>query len=184
MITGGGWYRECERHVSPNTDARPPGEIISLLVIHNISLPPGQYGGGHVHRLFGNTLDPEEHPYFAGIATLRVSAHLFIDRSGKMTQFVPFADRAWHAGVSCFEGRAGCNDFSIGIELEGTDIEPYTVQQYQQLAVATCAIMDAYPAIIRQRIVGHEDIAPGRKTDPGIAFDWHRYFSMLKQAGR
>lgn len=183
MITGDGWYGESERHLSPNFDSRPAGETIDLLVIHNISLPPDQYGGGFVHQLFANTLRQQDHPYFAGIAGLRVSSHLFIERSGKITQFVPFAARAWHAGESSFGGRTGCNDFSIGIELEGTDIEPYTAAQYGQLVLATCAIMDAYPAITRQRIVGHSDIAPGRKTDPGIAFDWHRYFNMLKQEG-
>jgi len=181
MITHDGWHAESERCPSPNMDARPCGESISLLVVHNISLPPGQYGGGHVADFFSNRLALEKDPYFAEIGHLRVSAHLLIERTGKSIQFVSFANRAWHAGVSLFGGRTGCNDFSIGVELEGTDIEPYTDEQYLRLAAVTRELMATYPQISLQRIVGHADIAPGRKTDPGIAFDWYRYFSLLRQ---
>lgn len=163
---------------SPNCNARP-GDEISLLVIHNISLPPGQFGGGHVSELFTNRLDPAAHPFFAEIAGLEVSAHLLIERDGKMTQFVPFDRRAWHAGQSCFEGREACNDFSIGIELEGTDDTPYTDAQYSALAAVTRALLHTYPVLARDRITGHSDIAPGRKTDPGPAFDWVRFLAAL-----
>lgn len=156
---------------SPNCSARPIGQDISLLVIHNISLPPGEFGGGFVDAFFQNKLDPSRHPYFATIANLQVSAHCFIDRAGGVTQYVNLADRAWHAGVSQFEGRENCNDFSIGIELEGTDDLPYCSRQYDALVGLTAAIMAVYP-ISRQRIVGHCTIAPGRKSDPGPAFDW------------
>ncbi|SMR70032.1 AmpD protein [Marinobacterium sediminicola] len=163
---------------SPNCNERPEGEI-SLLVIHNISLPPGQFGGGHVTELFTNRLDPDEHPYFAEIQGMEVSAHLLIERDGTMTQFVPFDRRAWHAGKSIFEGREACNDFSIGIELEGTDHTPYTDAQYEALAVVTRALMRAYPQLTKDRITSHSNIAPGRKTDPGSVFDWSRYRRSL-----
>ena len=182
MITSDGWHVDSERCASPNADARPAGEEISLLVIHNISLPPGQYGGGHVKDFFCNRLALDADPYFAGIAHLKVSAHLLIERSGNSIQFVSFAERAWHAGASSFAKRSACNDFSVGIELEGTDIDPYTDTQYLCLARITRELMAAYPAIGLERIVGHADIAPGRKTDPGIAFDWHRYFELVAQA--
>ncbi|GAA0680814.1 1,6-anhydro-N-acetylmuramyl-L-alanine amidase AmpD [Marinobacterium maritimum] len=166
------------RLASPNCNERPEGEI-SLLVIHNISLPPGQFGGGHIAELFTNRLDPNGHPFFKEIEGLEVSAHLLIERDGQMTQFVPFDRRAWHAGKSCFQGREACNDFSIGIELEGTDEVPYTDAQYQALVAVTQALLQAYPGLTRDRITGHSDIAPGRKTDPGPAFDWARFIDAL-----
>ncbi len=164
---------------SPNFGPRPDTDDISLLVIHNISLPPGQYGSGCVQRFFCNQLDAGQHPYFETIADLQVSSHLFIERDGAITQFVSFDDRAWHAGQSQFCGRDNCNDYSIGIELEGTDTEPYTDAQYQQLAVVTECLKRHYRMITDERITGHEDIAPGRKTDPGPAFDWTRYRASL-----
>jgi len=175
------WIDTVEAIPSPNQDSRPIGEPVSVLVIHNISLPPNQFGGGHVRNFFANTLHIGHHPYFETIADLRVSSHLFIDRQGTIDQFVSFEDRAWHAGASCFEGRDGCNDFSIGIELEGTDIEPYTDAQYDTLCTVSVAIMAAYPEINVQRIVGHADISSGRKTDPGISFDWYRYLSGVRE---
>lgn len=168
----------AEQCLSPNCNDRPDGEI-SLLVIHNISLPPGQFGGPHIRELFTNCLDPDAHPYFHDIAGLEVSAHLLIDRQGRVTQFVPFDKRAWHAGRSCYQGRENCNDFAIGIELEGTDTEPYTDRQYEVLARVTQALLLAYPGMTEQRICGHSDIAPGRKTDPGEAFDWCRFRAAL-----
>lgn len=169
---------EAEYLPSPNANERPDGEI-SLLVIHNISLPPGQFGGGHVTELFTNRLDPSAHPFFKEIEGLEVSAHMLIERDGGMTQFVPFDRRAWHAGQSCFDGREACNDFAIGIELEGTDDQPYTDAQYSQLAAVTRALLSEYPELTPERITGHSDIAPGRKTDPGPAFDWVRYRASL-----
>lgn len=159
---------------SPHCDARPPGSSIDLLVIHGISLPPGEFGGPWIERLFLGTLPPEVHPYFAGIRGLRVSAHLLVRRNGELLQFVPFTLRAWHAGVSSFRGRAACNDFSIGIELEGTDQLAYTDAQYAKLLLLSRLLIAAYPGITPARIVGHSDVAPGRKTDPGPAFDWLR----------
>lgn len=167
--------------LSPNHDERPRGQEIDLLVIHNISLPPGQFGGGEVAAFFTNQLDPARHEYFQTIAHLKVSSHLFIARNGHTTQFVPLTKRAWHAGQSFFKGREKCNDFSIGIELEGTDDLAYTSQQYLQLTQVTYAIMRAYPKITLQDIVGHSDIAPGRKTDPGPAFAWDRFRQMINQ---
>lgn len=178
-IDAAGWLHGARRLVSPNSDARPDPADISLLVIHNISLPPGRFGGPHIDALFTNTLGAQVHPYFAGLHELRVSAHLLIDRRGAVTQYVPFTRRAWHAGVSCFEGRERCNDFSIGIELEGTDTRPYTARQYTRLAAVTRTLLAAYPRMSAQRIAGHSDIAPGRKTDPGPAFDWTRYRAAL-----
>ncbi|WP_220183819.1 1,6-anhydro-N-acetylmuramyl-L-alanine amidase AmpD [Marinobacterium marinum] len=163
---------------SPNCNERPDGEV-SLLVIHNISLPPGRFGGGHIAELFTNRLNPDAHPYFAEIQGLEVSAHVLIARDGSMTQFVPFDRRAWHAGRSCFQEREACNDFSIGVELEGTDELPYTDMQYQTLAAVTRALLKSYPDLKTERITGHSDIAPGRKTDPGPAFDWKRYQRSL-----
>ena len=173
-----GWLSAATVLTSPNADLRPDESDISLLVIHSISLPPGQFGGGHVAELFTNTLDPNAHSYFAEVANLKVSAHLLIDREGVVTQFVPFDQRAWYAGVSEFAGRPACNDFSIGIELEGIDTEPYTDLQYQRLAEITQCLIVEYPALTKERIVGHSDIAPDRKTDPGLAFDW-AYFRKL-----
>ncbi len=179
QVDAEGWLVGEERCPSPNFNARPAGAEISLLVLHNISLPPGQFGGGHIQRFFQNRLDPGAHPYFASIATLQVSAHLLIERSGHLVQFVPFTERAWHAGRSCFAGVAECNDYSIGIELEGTDIEPYTDAQYQCLQRVIAVLQRQYPAITRARITGHSDIAPERKTDPGPAFDWGRLIRSL-----
>ncbi len=165
---------------SPNQDERPEWTAIDLLVIHNISLPPGEFGGPGIDDLFQNQLDPDAHPYFAGIATHRVSSHLLIRRDGELLQYVPLHRRAWHAGVSCHQGREQCNDFSIGIELEGDDNTPYTQHQYSTLAQATRDIMSMFPAITPERITGHCHIAPGRKTDPGPAFDWELYWHLLE----
>ena len=176
-----GWLQGAAvRHLpSPHCDLRPAGEIISLLVIHNISLPPGEYGSCHVDALFCNELNPTAHPYFATLAGLRVSAHVLVDRQGLVTQYVPFGLRAWHAGASRFGERERCNDFSIGIELEGSDEQPYEEAQYQSLAAISQCLLLEYPAINRHNIVGHCHIAPGRKTDPGPAFDWSRYRDSL-----
>lgn len=173
-----GWCHGVRHCPSPNFNARPAGEI-SLLVIHNISLPPGQFGTGKVVELFQNELRADEHPYFAEIAHLRVSAHFLIERDGSVSQFVSCLERAWHAGVSLFEGRDNCNDFSLGIELEGTDDHPFTDAQYAALAQLSRQLVGAYPAITPQRVRGHSDIAPGRKTDPGEFFDWPRFFAGL-----
>jgi AmpD protein len=174
-----GWFEMAERCISPNFNARPAGQKPQLLVIHNISLPPKQYGGGYIERFFQNQLEPTEHPYFEEIAHLEVSAHFLIRRDGSLVQFVSCDARAWHAGVSCYQGRDNCNDFSIGIELEGCDDEPYKDEQYTSLTQLTNAVMAAYPLISPSRVTGHEDIAPGRKTDPGKAFDWPRYKASL-----
>lgn len=154
---------------SPNCDDRPPDTPVDLLVIHSISLPPGEFGGSAVEALFTNRLDPRGHPFFAEIASMRVSAHLFIRRDGEIIQFVPFHRRAWHAGVSRWAGRERCNDFSIGVELEGDDRQPFTEQQYCRLASAVTGLQSAFPLVAA---VGHADIAPSRKTDPGPHFDW------------
>lgn len=161
---------------SPYFNQRPIGEMISLLVIHNISLPPNQYGGPYVEQLFTGQLNPNEHEYFASIYQLQVSAHLFIRRTGEVVQFVSFDQRAWHAGKSRFHGKENCNDYSIGIELEGSDFEPFTLNQYRVLADITQCLMQYYPI---EEIVGHSDIAPDRKTDPGPYFDWSFYRSLL-----
>ncbi|HTT07618.1 MAG TPA: 1,6-anhydro-N-acetylmuramyl-L-alanine amidase AmpD [Gammaproteobacteria bacterium] len=166
---------------SPNCDDRPPGVAIDLLVIHGISLPPGKYGGPYIDQLFTNQLSSDEHPYFTTLAGLRVSAHVLIRREGDMTQYVPFHRRAWHAGASVFRGREGCNDYSIGIELEGTDTDAYTDAQYARLAGVCRILMRQWPAIGEDRIVGHSDVAPGRKTDPGTGFDWRRFRELLLQ---
>ena len=172
-----GWHSDAHRVVSPNCDERPPGELPSLIVIHAISLPPGEFGGDAVERLFTNRLEAEAHPYYRHIHTLRLSAHFFIDRRGGLTQFVPCARRAWHAGVSQWRGRDRCNDFSIGIELEGCDELAFAEPQYLTLNPLLAALRRAYPIVA---VVGHSDIAPGRKTDPGPHFDWSR----LLDAGR
>ncbi|MES2826212.1 MAG: 1,6-anhydro-N-acetylmuramyl-L-alanine amidase AmpD [Pseudomonadota bacterium] len=179
MISIDGWLANAAQCPSPNANQRPSGQEISLLVIHNISLPPGEFGTGCVAALFCNQLDPSLHPYFATIAELQVSAHLFIDRLGQVTQFVAFAERAWHAGASSFKGVENCNDYSIGIEMEGCDNIAYTHNQYIALADVTRQILAAYPKITPERIVGHSDIAPQRKTDPGSAFDWALFHSLL-----
>ncbi|APX92034.1 N-acetylmuramoyl-L-alanine amidase [Halomonas sp. 1513] len=172
-----GWLDAARRVSSPNCNARPEGEV-SALVLHSISLPPGEFGGGDIERLFTNRLDPAAHPYFAGIAALRVSAHLLIRRDGECVQFVPFDKRAWHAGRSRWfdphsrRERVELNDFSVGIELEGDEVTPYREAQYRTLAGAVAALCEHYPRLTTGRITGHARIAPLRKTDPGPAFDW------------
>lgn len=173
-----GWFQGIRHCPSPNCNARPQGEI-SLLVVHNISLPPGQFGTGKVQAFFQNRLPVDEHPFYAEIASLQVSAHFFIERDGAVTQFVSCLERAWHAGQSWFDGRDNCNDFSLGIELEGTDDQPYSDAQYASLAELSRQLLAAYPALTAQRIRGHSDIAPGRKTDPGPAFDWQRLYAAV-----
>ena len=174
-----GWLSESERIASPNFDQRPDPSDISLLVIHGISLPPGEFGENYITDLFCNTLDCDAHSYFDQLRKLKVSSHLLIQRDGHVIQYVSFNDRAWHAGVSSFEGRERCNDFAIGIELEGVDDQPYEDAQYEKLSEVTKTIMQAYPTITSSRIKGHSDIAPGRKTDPGPAFDWKCYMNLL-----
>lgn len=173
-VTESHWLARTRRVESPNADARPQGALVELVVLHCISLPPGQFGTGCVEALFSNALDCSIDPSMNDLDGVRVSAHLFIDRLGRATQFVPFCRRAWHAGVSAWRGRAGCNDFSIGIELEGTDCGPYTVAQYRRLQRVLAALFDAYPTLSSDAVVGHAEIAPGRKTDPGPGFDWQR----------
>lgn len=174
-----GLLDEARQVVSPNQDERPGDAEPELVVVHCISLPPGEFGGPHIEELFTNRLDPEAHPYFAQIADMQVSAHLLIRRDGSIVQFVPFHRRAWHAGPSCFDGRERCNDFSVGIELEGTDDGDYETRQYEALVDVVEALSAAYPGIRPERIAGHSDIAPGRKTDPGPGFDWQSLNSML-----
>jgi len=169
-----GWHVRARQLRSPNCDARPPGVAPELVVVHAISLPPGSYGTGDVERLFTNTLDPSAHPYFAALDGMRVSAHFFIERAGLLTQFVALHERAWHAGRSCWRGREACNDFSVGIELEGCDEEPFTSAQYQALARLLADLTRCIPGLDAEHIVGHSDIAPERKTDPGPCFDWQR----------
>jgi len=164
---------------SPNHDERPAGMAINLLVIHSISLPPDEFGGDGVVELFTNRIDPAAHPYYQSLQGLKVSAHFFIRRDGAVTQFISCNQRAWHAGVSCWQGREQCNDFSIGIELEGSDITPFTDLQYAALIALTRCLCEQYPI---QHIAGHSDIAPGRKTDPGPYFDWNRYDSGLNSS--
>lgn len=176
----GEWLIGARVVPSPNCDARPEISDIDLLVIHGISLPPKEYGGNFIDQLFTNTLDVKAHPYFDEIHELRVSSHLLIDRKGNVTQYVPFIKRAWHAGESAFCGRSQCNDFAIGIELEGCDEEAYCDVQYEALAQITNLICQRWQKITKDRIVGHSDIAPGRKTDPGPAFNKDYYFSLLK----
>lgn len=170
-VDAAGWVEGVRRIPSPNCDERPVDEAITLIVLHNISLPPGEFGGDGVIELFTNRLDPREHPYYETIKDLRVSAHFLVRRDGELIQFVPCGLRAWHAGVSSWGGRERCNDFSIGIELEGSDETPFTDAQYQALNDLLAALRVAYPIAA---VVGHSDIAPGRKTDPGPCFDWGR----------
>lgn len=165
--------------LSPHFDERPSGVLPALLVVHGISLPPGKFGGPWIDRLFTGALPPEAHPYFKQIEGLRASAHALIRRDGQIVQYVPFGQRAWHAGKSEYQGRAGCNDFSIGIELEGTDETPYTDAQYEQLAALAAALLSTYPTLSAQHIAGHSDVAPGRKTDPGPRFEWPRFRALL-----
>lgn len=173
-----GQLNEALQLPSPNCDARPADEI-SLIVIHGISLPPAEFGGEYIDQLFTNNLNPMQHPYFDEIKDLKVSSHLLIERTGTVKQFVPFTQRAWHAGESQFNNRTCCNDFSIGIELEGTDDIAYTDIQYHVLQQLCICLQQTYTTILPQNIVGHCDIAPGRKTDPGASFDWQRFKAKL-----
>lgn len=168
--------RQCR---SPNRDARPPGQLPRLVVLHGISLPPGNFGGPEIEQLFTNRLDWDAHPYFGEIRGLAVSAHLLVRRDGELVQFVPFTERAWHAGDSCFRRRSRCNDYSIGIEIEGEDDLAYDDAQYEVLAGVLAALLRAYPALSARDIAAHSDISPGRKTDPGPAFDWLRLYHGL-----
>ncbi len=174
-----GLLTPCTQILSPNRDLRPKDQIVDLIVIHSISLPPGKYGGDAIERFFCNQLPAEEHPYFQQIHEMKVSAHILIKRDGSIVQFVPFHERAWHAGRSCYQGREHCNDFSIGIELEGTDTEAFENSQYTQLAELVLALEETCPGIDRGSITGHSDIAPGRKTDPGSGFDWQKMRTLL-----
>ena len=174
-----GWLDNVRHEASPHYERKTNYQPVELLVIHNISLPPGQFGGDYITDLFLGKLDPKAHSFFEEIYQLRVSAHCLIRRDGEIIQYVSFDNKAWHAGVSCYQGKDKCNDFSIGIELEGTDNTPYTEQQYQQLVKLTNTIKQYYPEI-KDNIVGHCDIAPDRKTDPGPAFDWQYYKKLLK----
>lgn len=175
-----GWLDEARPVISPNYDERPPGTPVDMLVIHGISLPHGEFNTPWVEALFTNTLDYGAHGTFAPLLGLKVSSHLLIGRKGQLTQFVPFTKRAWHAGESAWMGRARCNDFSIGVELEGCDDRPYDGRQYVRLAQIAALLMHVYPLITPERILGHCDIAPGRKSDPGPAFDWTRFRALLK----
>lgn len=174
-----GLLKNVRQIPSPNCNDRPKGEGVNLLVIHNISLPPREFGGPYIDALFTNTLESNIHPYFATIASQRVSSHCLIRRDGALTQYVPFTKRAWHAGVSEFQGKSDCNDYSIGIELEGADDIPYTDVQYAVLADLIITLQGYYPGITWDRIVGHSTIAPDRKTDPGSAFDWNLLANIL-----
>lgn len=178
-----GWLRHARHVASPNFDDRPPGTIVDLIVIHGISLPPSVYGGPWIDRLFMNDLPPEEHPYFAKVAALKVSSHVLIRRDGSLVQYVSFDKRAWHAGQSNYRGRERCNDFSIGVELEGSDTEAYEPAQYRALVATILTLCDTYSSLSTDRVAGHSDIAPGRKTDPGIAFDWPRLHALLRARG-
>ncbi len=165
---------------SPNFSERPDHCVIDTLIVHNISLPPGKFGTGFIDQLFCNDLDCSEHEYFAQLEGLEVSAHLLIERGGEMVQYVPLDKKAWHAGESEFKGKRFCNDFSIGVELEGTDFQPFTTAQYKTLTSLTKELIKHYPTITLDRIVGHSDVAPGRKTDPGPCFDWQLYKNSLE----
>jgi AmpD protein len=171
-----GWLGGCRRSASPNHDARPPGAEPSLLVVHSISLPPGEYGGAAIEQLFANRLDPQAHPYFREVAALKVSAHFLVRRDGELVQFVPVGRRAWHAGASRWRGRGRCNDFSLGVELEGLDGAPFEAAQYRALARLVRALRAALPL---RHVAAHSDVAPGRKTDPGRGFDWRAFLAGL-----
>ncbi|MDH4188873.1 MAG: 1,6-anhydro-N-acetylmuramyl-L-alanine amidase AmpD [Betaproteobacteria bacterium] len=171
-----GWIEGIRHVVSPNCDDRPPRESITLLVLHSISLPPREYGGDAVERFFGNRLDPTEHPYYRELAGLKVSAHFFVRRSGEVIQFVSVWRRAWHAGKSCWRGRERCNDFSVGVELEGSDDSPFVAPQYERLHTLQRCLRAAMPL---RDVAAHSDIAPQRKTDPGTGFDWHLSLRQL-----
>jgi len=165
--------------LSPHFNARPAGLLPELIVVHGISLPPGEFGGPWIDRLFTGSLPADAHPFFEGIAHNRVSSHVLIRRDGELTQYVSFGERAWHAGRSAYRGRQECNDFSVGIELEGTDDIPYADAQYEQLTALVEALLRTYPSLAAAHIAGHSDVAPGRKTDPGPAFDWARWRALL-----
>ncbi|ROO24256.1 N-acetyl-anhydromuranmyl-L-alanine amidase [Salinisphaera orenii MK-B5] len=177
-----GWLTGVRRLPSPNCDARPAGTAVDTLVVHGITLPPGCFGHGQVDALFSNRLAPAAHPFYRRIADLRVSAHALIERTGRITQYVGFHARAWHAGRSHFDGRDAVNDFGVGVELEGTDDCPYSPAQYRALGAVAGALLRAYPGLTPARIVGHSDIAPGRKTDPGPAFDWALFRRLLESS--
>lgn len=178
----GGWWRSARRRPSPNFDQRPPATVVDLLVIHAISLPPQEFGGPYIDALFMNQLQPADHPTFAALAGSRVSAHFLIERGGHVLQFVPVTARAWHAGLSSFGGISACNDRSIGIELEGADTCRFAPVQYMGLTTLCAALCGAYPHLSLARVVGHADIAPGRKTDPGPHFDWVGFRAGLRGA--
>jgi AmpD protein len=182
QVLADGWVGGARHCPSPNFNARPDAADVSLLVIHNISLPPGRFGGQFIDDLFCNRLDHAAHPYFATLRGLQVSAHFLLRRDGRLVQYVALGERAWHAGKSSFGGRENCNDYSIGIELEGTDDTPFTQRQYRRLVTLSVLLLRAFPAITPARIAGHSDIAPGRKTDPGPCFDWPCYRSALQAA--
>ncbi len=179
-ICSKGWYENARHVPSPYFDARPSVDDISLLVVHNISLPPGQFGGPYIEQFFTGKLNPAEHPFFKVIHQMGVSAHCLIRRDGEVVQFVSFLARAWHAGQSSFAGRERCNDYSIGIELEGSDFVAYTEQQYQALTELTETLVSSFPQITNERITGHQYIAPLRKTDPGLVFDWTKFKGKLR----
>ncbi|GGO68798.1 1,6-anhydro-N-acetylmuramyl-L-alanine amidase AmpD [Bowmanella pacifica] len=181
MFDPQGWYSGARRCPSPHFNQRPAGTLVNLLVIHNISLPAGQFGLPYIEALFSGTLDCNCHPSFSDLQDLKVSSHFVIYRNGNIVQHVPIKARAWHAGKSVFQGQENCNDFSIGVEMEGTDDKPYEAAQYRSLEVLTQAIMCVCPEISLGRIVGHCDIAPGRKTDPGPAFNWQEYRTALRE---
>ena len=178
-ITADHWLEPVRRVVSPNQDTRPRGYDISLLVIHAISLPPGEFGTGEVEKLFTNSLDCSAHPSYSSLDGVHVSSHVLIERDGKTTQFVPFDRRAWHAGESSFQGQSDCNNFGIGVELEGTEQLPFTKRQYSALIAIARILMVRYPRIQPHRIVGHNEIAPDRKWDPGPQFDWQNFLDRL-----
>ena len=167
--------------LSPHCDARPPGMLPELIIVHGISLPPNEFGGPWIDRLFTGTLAWDAHPYFRQIEGLRASAHVVIRRDGQLTQYVPFGERAWHAGVSQYRTRSGCNDFSVGVELEGTDDIAYTDAQYAQLVELIAALIEAYPSLSPEHLVGHSDVAPRRKSDPGPYFEWRRLRARLSE---
>ena len=177
----GGWWRHAVHVPSPNFGARPAGACVDTVVLHSISLPPGEYGGDQIERLFTNRLDWEAHPYYQQISGMTVSAHFVIRRDGELLQFVSCEQRAWHAGRSSWQGRENCNDYAIGIELEGLEGEPFEAQQYDVLAALLQALVQRYPL---QAVVGHEHVAPGRKFDPGPGFDWGRLMAQLAWPGR
>ena len=176
-----GWCPQARQMLSPNHNERPEGQPVELLVIHNISLPPGQFGGPYITDMFLNRLDCDQHPFFDQLRKLKVSSHFFIRRTGELIQFVPTEKRAWHAGASSFMGREGCNDFSVGIEVEGTDFVPFEPAQYKTLAALTKALAARYPQM--KNVTGHEHIAPIRKTDPGPFFDWTGYCQAMADNG-